>query len=32
MINIYIGIDPSVNSSGITCLAYEDNVKIKELI
>ena len=30
MINIYIGIDPSVNSSGVTCLAYEDNIKIKE--
>ena len=24
MIDIYVGIDPSMNSSGVTCLAYED--------
>lgn len=30
MINIYVGIDPSINSSGITCLAYEENTLIKE--
>lgn len=30
MINIYVGIDPSINSSGITCLAYEDNILIKQ--
>jgi len=30
MKNFYIGIDPSLNSSGISCLAYEDNEKIKE--
>lgn len=30
MIDVYIGIDPSVNSSGVSCLAYEDGVKIKE--
>lgn len=30
MINFYVGIDPSINSSGVTCLAYEDNKLIKE--
>ena len=30
MINIYVGIDPSINSSGITCLAYDDIELIKE--
>ena len=31
MINIYVGIDPSINSSGITCIAYEDNTLIREM-
>ena len=31
MINIYVGIDPSINSTGITCLAYEDDKLIKEM-
>lgn len=30
MIEIYIGVDPSINSSGIACIAYEDGVKIDE--
>lgn len=30
MIDFYVGIDPSINSSGVTCLAYEDNKLIKE--
>ena len=31
MIDIYVGIDPSINSSGITCLAYEDGKLIREM-
>jgi len=31
MINIFVGIDPSINSSGVTCLAYNDNTFIKEM-
>ena len=31
MINIYVGVDPSINSSGVTCLAYEDDKLIKEM-
>ena len=31
MIDIYIGVDPSINSSGVTCLAYEDNKLVKEM-
>lgn len=31
MIKIYVGVDPSINSSGITCLAYEDEKLIKEM-
>ena len=31
MINIYVGVDPSINSSGVTCLAYEDGNLIKEM-
>ena len=31
MIDIYIGVDPSINSSGVTCLAYEDGNLIKEM-
>lgn len=30
MIEIYVGVDPSLNSSGIACLAYEDSIKIDE--
>lgn len=30
MIEIYVGVDPSINSSGIACLAYEDGVKLSE--
>lgn len=30
MIEIYIGVDPSINSSGIACIAYEDGIKIDE--
>ena len=30
MIDICVGIDPSINSTGITCIAYDDNVKIDE--
>lgn len=30
MINIYVGIDPSINSSGVTCLAYDGSKLIKE--
>lgn len=31
MIDIYVGIDPSINSSGVTCLAYEDGKLIREM-
>lgn len=31
MIKIYVGVDPSINSSGITCTAYEDNKLIREM-
>lgn len=31
MIDIYVGVDPSMNSSGVTCLAYEDGNLIKEM-
>ncbi|MBQ3416149.1 MAG: hypothetical protein IJH39_12610 [Clostridia bacterium] len=31
MIDIYVGIDPSMNSSGVTCLAYEDGKLIREM-
>lgn len=31
MIDIYVGIDPSINSSGVTCLAYEDGQLIREM-
>mgnify|MGYP002863224038 CR=1 FL=1 len=31
MINIYVGVDPSINSSGVTCLAYEDDTLIREM-
>ena len=31
MINIYVGIDPSINSTGITCLPFEDDKLIKEM-
>ena len=31
MIDIYVGIDPSINSSGVTCLAYEDGSLIREM-
>ena len=31
MIKIYVGIDPSINSSGVTCIAYEDEKLIKEM-
>ena len=31
MIDFYIGIDPSINSSGVTCLAYEDNKLVKQM-
>ena len=31
MIDIYVGIDPSINSSGITCMAYENNTLIREM-
>lgn len=30
MIDIYVGIDPSINSTGITCIAYDNNVKVDE--
>lgn len=31
MIDIFVGIDPSMNSSGVTCLAYEDGKLIREM-
>ena len=31
MIDIYVGIDPSINSTGLTCLAYEDGELIREM-
>ena len=30
MIDIYVGIDPSINSTGMTVLTYEDNVLLSE--
>jgi len=31
MIDFYIGIDPSINSSGVTCLAYEEDKLVKQM-
>ena len=31
MINIYVGVDPSINSTGVVCLAYEEGELLKEM-